>query len=293
MRAVLLALCILTLLPAEGLAQSIRGRVIDDVNQASVVDALVRIYDAGNRTVGSTFTDAQGGFVIPLPASGRFRIEVERLGYPLRVSPDIYVAPSETVEISFRIDPEAILLAPLEVVSRSGGDRGRDQFARRCAEGTGICLDPIHIALIEPAFPTDLFHEIPTLVVDPVRGGMVRRLTGGGCLTFFLNNQIDAFTSSNSSRRLVPNVGVTYRAGGAIGSLISRSRTRMLFQASTLRDNRLDTQLAARDIRGVEIYLNPEDVPDEIMQSRRAWDLRKPGTLGACGAVVLWTADEW
>jgi hypothetical protein len=170
-------------------------------------------------------------------------------------------------------------------------DAGREQFARRCAEGSGICLDPVAIALREPVVPTDVLRGIPTVVLDPAAGGF-RRLVGAGCLLIFLNHDVEPIVSF-VPRGPAPRVGAQYAAGLAFASPTRRAST-PISQTALL--NRLDREIAAGTIRGAEVYLSPRDVPDEIMFGPRKWALwpnTTSGYLGKCGAIVVWTADQW
>lgn len=284
MRALVASVTIMLVAPTVALSQTIRGRVLDSESDLPIAGARVVLLGATGGPSGAVSADDDGGFEIQAGAAGTFRLRVERIGYPQSTSPEIVLAASEVVEVTFRLDPQAILLAPLTVEARRGADLGRQQFTRRCEFGEGICLDPIHIALAEPSFPTDLFRTVPTLIVDMMNGGLVRRITGGGCLMTFLNNEPKPIMSSVPRR--MSTVGV-------ISGANPRRSGRSFSMGSTMWDNALDRRVPATAIRGVEIYLNPEDVPREIMDGPRGWELWPGGYLGRCGAIVVWTNDQW
>ncbi|MEX1259053.1 MAG: hypothetical protein WEG36_15770 [Gemmatimonadota bacterium] len=183
-----------------------------------------------------------------------------------------------------------LLLAPLTIVARRRMDAGREQFARGCKEGSGICLDLVAIALREPVVATDLLRGIPTVVLDPATGGF-RRLAGAGCLLIFLNHDIEPIISFNPGGP-ASRIGAQYAAGSALASPTRRANT-PLPRTGLL--NRLGSEVAAGTIRGLEVYLSPRDVPDEIMFGPRKWALWPASTTGylaRCGAIVVWTADQ-
>ena len=283
MRSPLVTLFLLAVLPGAALSQTVRGRVLDSATDAPVAGATVRLLGEGG---GSTIAGNAGEFEVEVEAAGVFRLQVERIGYPESTSPEFSVASGEVVDITFRLDAEAMLLSPLTIEGRRGGDHGRDQFARRCASERAICLDPIHIALADPPLTSGYFRDIPGLVLDPNQGQMVRRL-GDNCIVTFLNHQVWAF--------FTPVVNYPLPTVGLIGRNNPAAPRRGFRGAVNPRpgDNALDLRLGPGAVRAVEIYLDPDDIPEEIWDSPRAWDLWPLNSMQRCGAIIIWTHDQW
>jgi hypothetical protein len=287
MRTLIIGALTLFLTPGLALSQTVRGRVVDSSTDFPVSGARVELIGALGIGAGAADAAEDGRFEVYTRSAGTFRLRVQRIGYPTSTSEEFHVGIGEVVEVTFRLDPQAITLAPLTVEGRGGPDLGRNQFERRCGLGRGVCLDPIHIALAEPSFPTDLFRGIPGLIVDFMIGGRVRPIGQSRCLRIFVDNETYHRDGYVPATLMTPGV---ISAGNP-------ARTRMLTSLrSVIIDNWLDTWIPAELVRGVEIYLTPEDVPDEIMKGPRGWDLwpdSRENFLGRCGAVVVWTAGSW
>jgi len=69
------------LIPAQGDAQTFRGRVLDDANDAPIPTTLVQVLDASGETLAVTSADSAGNYHISPPGPGVYRIEAQRIGY--------------------------------------------------------------------------------------------------------------------------------------------------------------------------------------------------------------------
>jgi hypothetical protein len=290
MRTILVALVLAIVLGAVRSgsldAQTIRGRVLDASTDAPVLNARVRLI-SGTRGVASTSSSQSGDFEILAPHGGTFQLRIERLGFPVTTTPPFPLLPGEVVEVTLRLDPQAILLAPLTVNARTGGERGRDQFERRCALGTGICMDPIEVASIKAEYPSLLFRNVEGLTTTG--NGIIRRL-GSRCMRTFMNNEPFTITGHTPDYNM-PRVGLSGSTNPTRGSLVARM---MAGRAGDPHDNNLDKWIPRGAVRAIEIYLNISDVPKEISDGLRGWDLwPDDGIVGRCGAIIIWTWDQW
>lgn len=233
----------------------IRGQVIDHTTGEGVSLADVRIQDDRTRTLARVLTNEEGWFTAgPIP-SGPFRIRVARLGYEEVTTPPWYVEPGEVLTVTVRVDPEALVLAPLEVVARS-----RSQspvlagFYARAERGLGgVFFQRDDIERLAPARVSDLLVTVPGV-----------RLSGSGT----------GLSRTVTMARTLPGVG-----GGPCpveifvdGVRTSRSR---LTDPSGIP---IDDLVNLVDLEGLEIYRGISGVPAEFFTP----DAR-------CGVIAIWT----
>lgn len=261
--------------PVQGLAQAIRGIVVDDTSLTRVPGATVRLVQGGETGRG-TETDAEGEFFLPLPGWGEYRLEVGRIGYQTALSQVLDLQPGDTLSVEFRVRPDAVLLAPLTIVGHSR--RGRSAFERRLMEwNRGIFLSPQQIDSIAPDHPAEALRGLENVHVrwgwGVYSSGMpgpvpeIRSVLGRGCLLYMVD--------------FVPVQAEPWAEGDWAGYQLS--------------------SLEGRDIVAVEVYRSVLEVPPEL---RRYTDQLRPtwgsGSRGIryeekihCGLVVFWTRAGW
>ncbi|MEX1256560.1 MAG: carboxypeptidase-like regulatory domain-containing protein [Gemmatimonadota bacterium] len=242
-------------------SQMVRGTVLDDATGEPVPAAQIVLRQSRGGAVGTAFADSLGTFEFQVAEPGDYFLRVSRIGYPATDSPPFDLRPSETIEVTFRISAEAVLLAPLSVDFRSRSRLGRDEFANRCAQYDGTCFDPVHIALLEPIETTDVFRTVPGLIVvpgDPMRGIMggptqVHRI-GSGCLAIFLDFNPIPIAFSRGRTLMTPGVQGFGSAGGV----------------RTIMDGlSLDMALPVRAVRAIEVYRDYDELPQDLLDGPR------------------------
>ncbi|HZD06306.1 MAG TPA: carboxypeptidase-like regulatory domain-containing protein, partial [Longimicrobiales bacterium] len=78
--------------------QQVRGTVLDADSREPVAGAMVVLLDADERPVGRVLTSADGSYQVAVPAPGRHRLRLDRIGYASTLGPLFDVAAGETVE---------------------------------------------------------------------------------------------------------------------------------------------------------------------------------------------------
>jgi hypothetical protein len=262
----LLAGLLLTVSSLPASAQMVLGRVVDEGTGEGVSLARIAVLVGDSVAVGPSAADQEGRFRLRLPGPGTYRLQVERLGYPLHTTLEFRAGPFEEVEVQIPIAPEPIPLAPLEIVAR-GPERGRDQFARRRAAGQGVFVDPIHIALMREAgrirTPTDVVRQVEGIDVD--FHGVISATRGFRCIAVFLDH------SPISLDRAFGGAAVPEEFGGRLG---------------------LHEILDPREIMAAEVYRSIDEVPREIRAGVR-WQDVEGLEGGRCGVVWFWTTMGW
>lgn len=169
--------CLLCLLPILGLfpapAQSqrasidatINGRVLDEDTGEPIMDAFVRVLDAQRRTLGTARTDESGRFEFNRLNPGPLAFRVALIGYRETTTPYWRVDGGEALEVTIRLHPTAVLLAPLEItgLSRSRSPMLAAFYSRLDRGIGGTFFSRAEIERRRPAQVTDLLVDVPGL----------------------------------------------------------------------------------------------------------------------------------
>ena len=271
----LLTTALLGFAHAPGSAQAIRGVVVDDLSLTQVPSALVRLVRNGEAGA-AILTDDHGAFFLSVPEAGQYRLQVSGLGYETALSQVVEVERGDTLSVEFRVRPDAVVLDPITVLSRSR--RGRNTFENRRSEwDRGIFLTPAMVDSIAPTYPAELLKGLEKVDVrwgwgtssTGMPGPMpsVRTVMGRGCVLYMVD--------------FVPVQAEPWATSDWAGSQLS--------------------SLAGKDIVAVEVYRSVLEVPPEL---RRYTDQFRPvwnsGSMGVryqesihCGLTVFWTRAGW
>jgi hypothetical protein len=266
---------IATVLPVRG--QTVSGRLLEDGTDSPIADAVIRMLSESGATVAEVLTDPAGRFQLKAKEAGRYRLQAVRIGYAAAVSRELDLELNETLDVVFRLAVRGVPLEPIRVTASSGLERGRDGFERRRVLGRGVFLTTDSLRKLGARQASDAFESVAGLLVQ--RGPAfstprIMSLQGWGCMVVFLNHgtQVLGFTQSRNSRLRVPGlVPMPIRINS---------------------DDSMDAYPIER-IRGIEIYREIAEVPEEFRRSVRA-DLIWPiDNLGGCGIAIIWTDDAW
>lgn len=102
-------------IPIRAEAQTILGRVLDQVNEAPVGGVIVRLVERDGAERLRTLSDSAGRFVIAPPEAGEYLLTTERFGYMETRSPLIALRMEGEAPIELMISPEPLGLAGLDV----------------------------------------------------------------------------------------------------------------------------------------------------------------------------------
>ena len=153
------------------------------------------------------------------------------------------------------MDPDAVLLAPLEVVAWSAipEDAVLEGFKRRVENGLGVYITKDAVEARNPTFVTDLLREVPGVQVIG-QGTGIRPVVRMG---------------RASSRECATQIFVD-------GFLINR-RAASVANAPPM-DFRIDDMVLPSSVEGIEIYRGLSTVPPEFLNPD-----------AECGVVAIWT----
>lgn len=253
MRALILLSAALALTAAADAAAQDRVRIVGTVTDEQTGDGIasadVILRNATGRRLRAVATDEAGRFQVLLSRTAAVRIQTVRPGYRPTTTPVLHFDGHEFFEIEIRMDPDVVLLAPLEVVARAGTGRSPvlAGFSQRLSAGTGHYITRLDVQRRRPAYVTDLLADVPGVtLVSSGRGTqrLVRMVRGGAghCpVQIFLDGRL-----------------VTRPTGGAEFSV--------------------DDVVSPGSVEGIEVYRGLSTVPAEFFTPD-----------ADCGVVAIWT----
>lgn len=227
---VLFALSGLTLaLPAAGQVY-IQGRVISEETELPLGRAEVTARRPDGRLIKRVETGDDGAFEFVISKVTAIQIEAKRLGYKSNTTPLLHFDNHKFIQVEVRLDTDAILLAPLEVVVWSGVDKSPllDNYRFRKSVGLGTFITRQDIEKAHPARVTDMLRMVPGI-----------QLLGSG-----------------SGFHPVIQIG---RGAG------NGCQTQIFLDGIRMPDPRLDDLVAPGDIEGIEIYKGLASIPAEFL----------------------------
>ena len=276
-------------------AQRVVGRVVEEPSGQRISFVELALVAEDGTIVRSTTSDSAGYFVLN-SAVGSFRIRAGRIGYSAYLSDvPIDLKADETVSVTVRMAVQWIPLEPLVVHAR-GEERGRDGFDRRRALGKGVFLTLDSIRDRKPYVTSDLFDGISgVLVFDAGRRSSVFPLTGAKCFMIYRDNMaipMEPGTAPDPRMALGMPSRQSRLGFGGFGVV---SRPRPVYQGIDM------NELSVSWIRGIEIYRDMTEVPEEIRKSRKMFDMWPSGGILSggiqqimpCGVVWIWTELGW
>jgi hypothetical protein len=238
--------------PIDG---AVQGRVMDETTGTPVVGATVDVLDGVGRIRARAVADENGGFLLTRLDPGAFFLRVRSLGYAELTTPRWWVESGEVLTVVIRLNPDALLLAPLEVIARSRSPSPvlsgfYERLDRRVA---GVFLTREQIAARAPSRITDLLAEVPGLRFrsSSAEGDPRRDLV----LTF---------------GRVVPGIG-----GGECPAQVYVDGVLATRGAQPVP---IDALASPHLLEGIEIYRGVGTVPAEFLTPE-----------ARCGVVALWT----
>lgn len=94
-------------------AQTVFGRLVNQDEGTPLNGAVVHLMVAPGNRVFSTFTDANGGFVLAAPAEGRYWLRAELIGYQASESPPFHLAAGDTLAYRLAMPVQAVDLGAI------------------------------------------------------------------------------------------------------------------------------------------------------------------------------------
>jgi outer membrane receptor for ferrienterochelin and colicins len=118
------------LLSAQQTTGVVSGRLTDAETQTGISGATVQVVTAGNRSLGSAVTDAQGQFRIANVPAGTYSLQFNMVGYATGRTEDVRVVAGETTIAGASLQTMAFQLNPLVVSASKKPEKAVDAPAR-------------------------------------------------------------------------------------------------------------------------------------------------------------------
>jgi hypothetical protein len=200
--------------------------------------------------------DEEGAFEFFVRRVSAVRITAKRLGYEETTTPTLYFDNRQLFQVEVRLDPEAILLAPLEIVAWAGVIQNalHEGFLNRVETGFGHYITRDQVEARNPARVSDLLRDLPGVTVS------------GGAVGNRPSIRMVRATNRNCATQIwVDGMLVNARGISTNGSLSPM-------------DFRIDDVVTPASIEGIEVYRGLSTVPPEFLN--RDAD---------CGVIAIWT----
>lgn len=229
----------------------LHGRVIEDGSERPIANATVVLQDSRGRGLARRITDESGQFSFLVSGSGPVRLRAERIGYQRTTTPPLHFDGYTMYRVEIRLDVDAVLLAPLEVVtrSRSGVSPTLAGFDLRRRTGLGWYITREEIERRNPNRVTDILATVPGISLHRQVVYMSRAVN---CPAQIF---IDGFHINRPIRPMPGGPGPT--------------STEMF---------PIDEMVNPASVEGIEVYKGLSRVPAEFLTPE-----------AACGVVAIWT----
>lgn len=236
--------------PANGI---IKGQATDELTGVGLSEAAVELLDDFRRVLHTTNADDAGYFLFPHVRPGPFRLRITRFGYLTTTTPIWWVQPGDILDVVVWLRPDAIPMAPLEIVGRT---RTRlpvlSGFYRRMEESVGgTFLGPEAIEERHALRITDLLGDLPGVHIETASS-----IAGTGRVVT-MGRSLPGSRGGPCPVQVYVDGILATRQGDAVP---------------------LDDLASPADLEGVEIYRGMSTVPPEFLTP----DAR-------CGVIILWT----
>jgi hypothetical protein len=242
------------------------GVVVDHASEAPIEGASVTLLSQQGRRMRTVVTGFDGRFAF-VPRPGYYRFRVERVGYVEVMTAHVRVV-RDSVDLEIRMRDDAVMLAPVTVVARSGRvSPVLAGFYQRMENGFGRYITREQIETRQPGNITDMLRMLPGVRMTP-------RASGVG--------------SDVVMNRASPRMG-----GCPVQIFLDGIRINRSGQAMMERDSldeevvplneaiALDDLADPSELEGIEVYYGLAGVPAEFM-----------GPDARCGTVAVWTRER-
>ncbi len=232
----------------------VSGRVIANDTGEPIAGADVTARSTGGRFLRHAVTDSAGRFMFIIQRTAAIDLRANHPAYAANTAPTLHFDEHTFLEVEIRLDPDAILLAPLAVVGRSV-ERSPflDEFRERVKRGLGIYITRSQIDRKRPMFVTDLLRDVPGVQLRGAGSGSRPVVTMG----------------RSSGQACAARIFVD-------GMLLNPT---MLTPSGPRSDIfRIDDLVHPSSVEGIEIYRGMSVTPPEFLTAD-----------AECGVIAIWT----
>ncbi|MDH5758944.1 MAG: TonB-dependent receptor [Gemmatimonadota bacterium] len=254
-RTLVVTLLWVLLLPwvAQGQDQvRIIGHVIADDTEEPLSDAQISLRRVDGTFLTRTETDSLGAFELIVHRQSAVQVRAERMGYKTNSSAVLHFDGHRLIQVVIRLDTEAIVLAPIEVIVWYDVDPSPllDGFRHRKDTGMGTFITRSEIESRRPMYLSDVLRSVPGVEVSSEGRG----------------NRPVIHMGRSLGRRCSPQVFVD-------GMLANRPST-----TGGPGGFRIDDVVSPGAVEAIEIYRGLSSIPPEFLNPD-----------AQCGVIAVWT----
>jgi hypothetical protein len=144
----------------------VRGRVTERLTGAAVAGGWVLLVTEQRFGIAESTTNDTGGYEVVAPQPGRYRLQFERPGFRLLVTPLFTVQAHETMDFALQVDTLPPFALDTAVVEGQMVPRRLRDFYQRRARGFGAFLTRQEFERWHPSEVTDIVRRAPVFVVE-------------------------------------------------------------------------------------------------------------------------------
>jgi hypothetical protein len=233
----------------------ISGTVRDEGTSApiSAVDLVART--PTGRFLLSTVTDEAGRFDFQVRYTPGVQLFASRIGYADNTTPVLHFDGDTFFELELRLSPDAVLLAPLEVVTRRTAERSRvlTGYHARLETGLGYYITREEIERARPSFVSDLLAQVPGVRLSSSGSGTRRAVSMARSVGH--NCAVQVFVDGILITKQIMTPGGVRTEGVVI-----------------------DDVVLPNSVEGIEVYRGLSTVPARFLTPE-----------ADCGVIAIWT----
>ncbi|MFW5950957.1 MAG: TonB-dependent receptor plug domain-containing protein [Gemmatimonadota bacterium] len=248
-----IALALIAAGSAPAAAQIVLSGTVRDSEAEKVIPGVrVEVRDALSRVLGVRHSDDEGRFRFALKDREAYRLHTSRIGYRATTTPVLWRDGYDFIHVEVRMDTEAVLLAPLEVIARSRSTTSPvlDDFHHRLEAGLGYFVTRAEVQALGLSLVSDVLARVPGVRIESSGRGLRRAV------------YMDRGTRNCPAQLYVDGI-------------LMNPRSRVTGEDYGFR---LDDVIAPLDVEGIEVYQGLATVPAEFLSPE-----------AGCGVVAIWT----
>jgi hypothetical protein len=272
LRSCSLTLLGLLLLAPAAPAQEIRGVILDLTTEEPLATAVIMLLDGEGVLRESVLSDTAGSFSFRIPRTDSLRLRVQRYGFATLESISLRLSTRDSLRLEIRMRPSPFLLAGVTATRGMARSRNLEAFLLRQRNGNGKYLGPGDIARLRPRSTTTLLAAVPG---SPV-------VSGGSGLGIVARSRDARSVPGLLRGTCVPTV---YVDGLVLwGEPVSQEMWPDIADPSDAPHTRepgvrVESVVAARTVRAVEVYQRPAHAPPEFQRP----------LMAECPVILIWT----
>jgi hypothetical protein len=253
-------------------AQDIRGSVLDLTSDEPLPGAVVMLLDGEGVLRETILSDADGSFLLRIPEADSMRLRVQRYGFATVQSVVLRLGTRDSLRLEIRMRPVAIAVEGVTATARPSPSRNLEGFLVRQRLGYGKYLGPGEIARLRPRTALNLLASVPG---SPI-------VSGASGLGILARSRDSRTQKGMPSGTCVPTVyidGLVVKAEPDERNMRPPPPSNWIPPHTQEPGVRVESFVAARTVRAVEVYQRPAHVPPEFQRP----------LMPECPVVLIWT----